>query len=126
MQMYTGFVTPRLQESKAFYTQYFGFETIYEGDWFVLLKKGPYELGFLKPEMPGQHRLFQPKFQEGAWLALEVEDVNAEYDRLRKINAPVLTEPKTEPWGDRHFVIKDPNGMAVDIYMRVPVDQEQM
>lgn len=126
MQMYTGFVTPKLQECRDFYAQHFGFETIYEGDWFVLLKKGPYELGFLKPEMPGQHQLFQPVFQQGAWLALEVDDVDAEYERLKQSNAPVLTEPKTEPWGDRHFVLKDPNGMGVDIYMRVPVEQNQM
>jgi catechol 2,3-dioxygenase-like lactoylglutathione lyase family enzyme len=123
MQMYTGFVTQKLQESKAFYTQHFGFETIYEGDWFLLLRKGPYELGFLKPEMPGQHQLFQPAFQQGAWLALEVEDVDAEYERLRQTAAQVLTEPETEAWGDRHFVMKDPNGMGVDIYMRVPVEQ---
>jgi catechol 2,3-dioxygenase-like lactoylglutathione lyase family enzyme len=126
MQMYTGFVTPKLQESKAFYTQYFDFETMYEGDWFVLLKKGPYELGFLKPEMPGQHRLFRPVFKKGAWLALEVEDVDAEYERLTRSHAPVLTAPETEPWGDRHFVMKDPNGMGVDVYTRVPIEQDQM
>ncbi len=125
MQMYTGFVTPKLQESKAFYSQYFGFEAVYEGDWFILLKKGSSELGFLKPEMPGQHRLFQPAFTEGAWLSLEVEDVDAEYARLNKAGAPVLMEPKTEDWGDRHFVLEDPNGMAVDVYMRVPVAQHE-
>jgi catechol 2,3-dioxygenase-like lactoylglutathione lyase family enzyme len=123
MQMYTGFITSRLQESKAFYTQYFGFEPIYEGDWFLLLKKGSYELGFLKPEMPGQHRLFQPAYREGAWLALEVEDVDAEYERLRQTGMELLTSPKTEDWGERHFVLQDPNGVGVDVYMRVEVAQ---
>ncbi|WPP48563.1 VOC family protein [Catalinimonas niigatensis] len=125
MQMYTGFVTRKLQECKAFYTQNFGFETIYEAEWFVLLRKGPYELAFMQPEIPGQHRLFQPAFTQGIWLALEVEDVDAEYQRLVKSNAPIVAEPKNEQWGDRHFVIEDPNGMGVDVYMRLPVEEEQ-
>lgn len=125
MQMYTGFVTSKLQECKSFYTQHFGFEVIYEAEWFVLLRKGPYELAFMQPEIPGQHRLFQPAFTQGIWLALEVDDVDAEYQRLVQSDAPIVAEPKNEKWGDRHFVIEDPNGMGVDVYMRLPVEEGQ-
>lgn len=120
MQMYTGIITTKLLESKAFYTQYFGFETIYEAEWFVLLKRGPYELAFMQPELEGQHSLFRPAFSQGVWLALEVDDVHAEYKRLQAGSAPILTAVKDEEWGDRHFVMQDPNGMGVDIYQRLP------
>ncbi len=123
MQMYTGFVTRKTQECKAFYEEYFGFETIYEAEWFVLLRKGPYELAFIQPEIPGQHRLFQPVFTEGSWLAIEVEDVDAEFARLSQTDAPIISKPKSEKWGDRHFVIEDPNGMGVDVYTRMPGEE---
>ncbi|MEK6476444.1 VOC family protein [Catalinimonas sp. 4WD22] len=125
MQMCTGIITRKIQESKAFYEYYFGFETIYEVEWFVLLRKGPYELSFMQPEIPGQHRLFNPPYTQGAWLAMEVEDVDAEYQRLLEAKAPVITEPQNEKWGDRHFVVEDPNGMGVDIYMRLPAEEGQ-
>lgn len=125
MQMCTGIVTRKIQESKAFYEQYFGFETIYEVEWFILLRKGPYELAFMQPEIPGQHRLFNPSYTQGAWLAMEVEDVDAEYQRLLEAKAPVVAGPQNEKWGDRHFVVEDPNGMGVDIYMRLPVEEMQ-
>ncbi|MEQ9439778.1 MAG: VOC family protein [Cyclobacteriaceae bacterium] len=121
MILHTGFVTEKLAESKAFYTQYFGFEAIFENEWFVMLKKGPYELAFMLPQQNDQHPLFQPTYTQGAWLALEVEDVDAEYARLLPTDAPILTEIKAEVWGDRHFVLKDPNGIGVDVFQRVTV-----
>jgi len=125
MKMHTGFITRNLQECKAFYEQYFGFEVIYEVEWFVLLSKGPYELAFMQPELPGQHRLFQPVFSQGIWLAMEVDDVDAEFQHLSEAGAPIVTEPKNEAWGDRHFVVEDPNGMGVDVYMRLPVEETE-
>ena len=117
--MYPGFNTTRLAESKAFYTQHFGFEAIFEDDWFILLKRGDYELGFMLPQLPQQNPLFQPAFGGGSWLAFETDDAEAEYARLQQANVPIVAAIRDEAWGDRHFVIEDPNGIGVDVYQRM-------
>jgi len=117
--MYPGFNTTKLTESKAFYTQHFGFEVIFEDDWFILLKRGDYELGFMLPNLPQQNLLFQPVFGGGSWLAFETDDVQQEYERLVSADVSIVAEMKDEDWGDRHFVIQDPNGIGVDIYQRI-------
>lgn len=123
--MYTGIITTKLPESKAFYTQYLGFEVIFEDHWFLLLKRGPYELAFMQPGLEDQHSLFRQVFSQGVWLALEVNDVYAEYKKLQESSAPILTEVKDEKWGDRYFVMQDPNGVGLDVYQRLPVEEAQ-
>src|SRR5436190_609621 len=39
----------------------------------------------------------------GLLVAVEVEDVDAQYERLKASGAEVLSEPATMPWGHRHF-----------------------
>ena len=56
-------------------------------------------------------RYFQ---REGIWLAFEVEDVDAEYERLGKV-LPIHTAIRDEPWGERHFVVRDPSGASVNV-----------
>ena len=120
--MYPGFNTTKLAETKAFYTEHFGFEVIFEDDWFILLKKGEHELGFMLPNLPQQNTLFQPAFGGGSWLAFQTNDAYQEYERLKQANVSIVTEIKDEVWGDRHFVIKDPNGIGVDVYQRIQVN----
>ena len=52
---------------------------------------------------------------DGVYLTLEVEDVDALYETLKEKEVPIEIELRDEPWGDRHFAIKDPNGIGIDI-----------
>ena len=117
--MYPGFNTTQLTESKNFYTKHFGFSVVFEADWFVLLRRDAYELGFMLPQLPQQNALFQPAFGGGSWLAFETTDVDGEYARLQQAGVPIVATIRDEVWGDRHFVIQDPNGIGVDVYQRV-------
>lgn len=121
MIVHTGIITEKLDESKTFYAEYFGFEVIFENDWFVMLKKGACEMAFMRPRQLSQHPLFRSAYVQGTWLGMEVENVDEEYSQLKSVNAPILTDVKDEPWGDRHFVLKDPNGIGVDIFQRTVV-----
>jgi uncharacterized glyoxalase superfamily protein PhnB len=110
-----------VQESKEFYVRIFGGEVIYEGDegWFVLLQFGAYELGFMKPNLETQARIFRMPFQgSGMWLVFDVSNVDAEYQRIQSLGVPIEQPLRDEPWGDRHFVIVDPNGIGVDVVQR--------
>ena len=43
-------------------------------------------------------------------LSFNVDDTDAEYQRLQSLGAEMVNEPKTHPWGARSFQFKDPDG----------------
>lgn len=121
MKLWSGIVTSKVRESKEFYVRLFGCEVLYEGEdgWFALLRLGDGELGFMKPNLASQSSIFRPEFEgQGVWIAVDVADVNAEYVRIKSLGVPVESELRDELWGDRHFVIVDPNGIGVDVIQR--------
>lgn len=121
MKLWSGVITEKVRESRDFYVRLFGCEVVYEGDssWFVLLRLGDSELGFMKPNLESQAENFRPAFcGQGLWISVDVEDVDAEYRRLQAVGAPIAAALRDEPWGDRHFVVVDPNGIGVDIVQR--------
>lgn len=125
MKIWSGVITDKVQESKDFYISHFGCEAIYEGDddWFVLLTLGDSELGFMKPGLESQATIYRKAFQsQGLWIAVDVEDVDAEYQRIKSLGTPIEADIRDEPWGDRHFVIVDPNGIGVDIVQHKQID----
>ena len=46
----------------------------------------------------------------------EVEDVDAEYERLKALNVEFVMLPTTHPWGARSFWFRDPDGNIVDFF----------
>jgi catechol 2,3-dioxygenase-like lactoylglutathione lyase family enzyme len=110
--------TAKLQESRDFYTRLLGFETTFEADWYVSLRRPGdpgYELALLDhmhPTIPDGYRV--PA--QGLLLNFEVENVDAEWDRLvaREGLHPVL-ELRSEEFGQRHFMVADPNGVLIDV-----------
>ncbi|QIM52600.1 VOC family protein [Hydrogenophaga crocea] len=122
MTLWTGIVTEHVNASRDFYTRLFGADVVYEGEgaWFVLLRLGERELAFMRPGLDTQAPIFQGAYGgQGMWLALDVDDAEAEHRRLVALGAPVVLPLRDEPWGDRHFVLRDPNGIGVDIVQRL-------
>jgi uncharacterized glyoxalase superfamily protein PhnB len=46
----------------------------------------------------------------------EVEDVDAEYERLKALGVEFVMPPTTHPWGARSFWFRDPDGNIVDFF----------
>jgi uncharacterized glyoxalase superfamily protein PhnB len=116
-----GIVTDHLATSRDFYVRHLGFEAVFVSDWYIHLKNGAVELGLMaaKPEMPATPA-------NGVWLSLGVADVDAEYARLKTAGAAVEAEPKDQPWGERSFFVRDPNGLGVNLSTSIPVNEEFM
>ncbi|WAJ44123.1 VOC family protein [Mycobacterium sp. Aquia_216] len=57
-----------------------------------------------------------------AILEFIVEDVDAEYERLRGSVGEIVTEPTTMPWGNRALLFRDPDGNLVNLF--TPVTEE--
>lgn len=47
---------------------------------------------------------------KGIYVYVWVEDVDAEYERQTKAGLQPTTEPRNWPWGNREFILKDPDG----------------
>jgi predicted enzyme related to lactoylglutathione lyase len=48
-----------------------------------------------------------------------VDDVDAEYARLKGEVAEVVNEPTTMPWGNRSLLFRDPDGNLVNLFTPV-------
>jgi predicted enzyme related to lactoylglutathione lyase len=64
----------------------------------------------------------EPAANRSAIVEFIVEDVDAEYVRLREHLADVVTEPTTMPWGNRALLFRDPDGNLVNLF--TPVTDE--
>ncbi len=60
----------------------------------------------------------EPAANRSAILEFQVDDVDAEFARL-KGSVMVVQEPKTMPWGNRAAQFRDPEGTLVSIYTPV-------
>ena len=122
----TGINTTKGAESRDFYVRHFGFKVHFDMDGYIHLRhpSSGMEIAFLNPRVESLPPIFQGEFGgAGLWLSLEVDDVDAEYKRLRDA-LPVELEPRDEPWGERHFVVVDPNGIGVNIMKMVATPKE--
>lgn len=118
MKLNAGIITPLLQETKAFYTDVLGFGTTFENDFYLLVHTPGQqaELSFLLPNHPSQQPFFHKPFTgQGMYLTIEVDNVDRLYQQLKQKGVPIKIELRTEPWGDRHFAIQDPNGIGIDL-----------
>lgn len=52
---------------------------------------------------------------EGLLLVFVVDDLARHHERLVADGAEVVTEPETEPWGERYCQYRDPNGLIVQL-----------
>ncbi|SEW53406.1 VOC family protein [Chitinophaga arvensicola] len=118
MKLNAGVVTAKIAESKKFYTEVLGFGVTFENEFYLLLHTPDKqaELSFLLPEHASQQPLFRPAFNgQGMYLTIEVPDVDKVYEEIKAKGIAVQIAIRNEPWGDRHFAIKDPSGVGIDI-----------
>ena len=58
----------------------------------------------------------EPRANRSVVLEFQVDDIDAEYDRL-KGKVLLVHGLKTMPWGNTTFQFRDPDGNAVSLYM---------
>ena len=129
MRLQTGIITQKLEETSRFFVEHFGFREKFASEWFILLHAPASEANELAIMLPDQPQVRLAGFQKpyggsGVWLILESDSVTADYDRLRGAGLPIELPLTEEEWGDTHFVVRDPNGILVDIVQRREVGHQ--
>jgi uncharacterized glyoxalase superfamily protein PhnB len=125
-QYYPVLMTDRVEETAKFYCRHFAFRPAFESDWYTHLqsKEDPsVNLAILD----GSHETIPQQVRgkaHGLLLNFEVEDVDSVYARLSVEGLPMLLELRDEPFGQRHFITVDPNGVAIDVITPIPPSEE--
>lgn len=122
-KIYPLVITDKLKECAAFYVEHFDFTVVFEQDWYIQLvqEKSGVELAFMAPNAANQPKELWPSFTgEGLVYSFEVDNAKSEYERLSsKQDIKMIVELQDEEWGQRHFIVRDPAGVYVDVVQQL-------
>jgi catechol 2,3-dioxygenase-like lactoylglutathione lyase family enzyme len=110
-------MTTDVAATAAFYREHFGFEPTFETEWYVSLRRDRWELAVLDSRHGTVPAAYRGPVAGGMLLNLEVDDVDAEWERLRSLE--VLLPIRTEEFGQRHFILAGPDRVLIDIIANV-------
>ncbi|MBL8580696.1 MAG: VOC family protein [Rhizobiaceae bacterium] len=124
---YPVLVTEDVAGTVDFYRRHFAFEPLFEADWYVHLQSHEDEKVTLAVLAAGHETLpvaARNVTAQGLLLNFEVEDVDAVHARLAGAGLPMLLALRDEPFGQRHFITQDPNGVLIDVIKPIPPSAE--
>ncbi len=115
----------RTRDVKAcvdFYTTLFAFRPVFQADWYAQLvspDNPSVQIAFVAQNhdsVPAAHQLAP----QGVLVTLEVDDVDAVHARALELGHAITYGLRSEVWGQRHFMLLDPNGLLVDVVQPIP------
>jgi catechol 2,3-dioxygenase-like lactoylglutathione lyase family enzyme len=123
-ESYPLIVTDRLAEARDFYVKWLGMEVSFELDWVVYVSRpaGEARTGvcFMAPALDHQIPEHRTAYSgSSVILTFQVEDARRELDALREQGFEPDVDLRDEPWGQRHFMKRDPAGVWVDIVQQI-------
>jgi len=103
--------------STAFLVEHFGFRTQMEADGFASLARADAGMNviFLRRGLASLPEDQRDEHAGGLILAFVVDDLEAELSRLRAEGVAITMPLTEEPWGERAFQVRDPNGVIVQL-----------
>jgi len=120
------FIVESLGITKPFYTKHFDFQVVFENEWYLhLVSSSGIQIGFMLPNQPTQPEIFHPAYNgSGVIFSLEVDDVDNAYSEAKEKNLDIPLKLRSEDWGQRHFSVRDPNGIYLDIVQAIEATEE--
>lgn len=125
-QFYPVIMTDAVARTAQFYVEHFRFKPVFESDWYVHLQSGE------DPQvniavLSGDHHTIPPEGRgrvSGLLINFEVVDVDSVFARAEAAGLPILLPLRDEPFGQRHFITRDPNGVLIDVITPIPPSPE--
>jgi len=123
---YPVIMTHDVAGTAAFYAEHFRFQPVFANDWYVHLHVRGEERVNLAI-LDSTHDTIPPGSRRpaaGLLLNFEVEDPDSLYDEVRAAGLSILIPLRDEPFGQRHFITQDPNGVLIDVIKPIPPSAE--
>jgi len=106
-----------LRASVEFYRRIASLEPVFESEWYVVLSppgQPNVQIGLID-----QVSEFAPRHawgvHEGSYLTLVVDDVRLALGEAREMGLDIIEEPVALEYGQTRMLIRDPNGLVIDI-----------
>ncbi|WP_225755627.1 VOC family protein [Actinotalea sp. Marseille-Q4924] len=118
---------PDVAASAAWAQKHLGFTEAMSADGFASLSHpdAGMNLVYLRTGLPTFKPASAAGRADGLLVVFTVEDIDADYARLREDGVDVVTPIETEPWGERYFQMADPNGVIYQLVQWVtPTDPQ--
>jgi catechol 2,3-dioxygenase-like lactoylglutathione lyase family enzyme len=69
-----------------------------------------------RPDNPTSFHGWDDRPPQGAFMAIEVPDVEYAYRRATERHLSIREELTIQPWGHRSFCLRDPNGLVIYVF----------
>ena len=120
-RLLTNICSNDLSAGKKFYTELFDFQVNYDSDWFVHLisKDKNLELGLIDRT----HEIVPQSYQSppaGCYITFVVDNVDELFETAKTQGFEVLEIPSDTFYGQRRLLLKDPDGILVDVSSPIP------
>ena len=125
-QFYPVIMTDDVAGTARFYRDNFRFSPAFESDWYVHLQSSEDESVNIAV-LQGDHETVPEAARgrvSGLIINFEVADVDREFQRAEANGLPILLALRDEPFGQRHFITSDPNGVLIDVIKPIPPSEE--
>ena len=115
-----------LDQAKTFYVSNFAFTVAFYNEWYLhLVSETGIQIAFMLPDQPTQPEIFRKQHDgNGYILSFEVEDADQAYAHAKSKSLDIALDLRSEEWGQRHFSIKDPNGVYIDVVQSTEPTEE--
>ncbi len=111
---------------RDFYTNLLGMKVVFENGWYAQLQHpedARIQIAFVQRE----HETVPPSDRvaaRGVFVTFETDDVDALHERAAQLGLPIEVSLRDEAFGQRHFMVRDPSGLLLDIVKLIPPTAE--
>ncbi len=98
-----------VDDVRAFYVDLFDLEVVMDHGWITTLSSGEIAPTQVSIASEGGSGTPVPN------VSIEVDDVDAVYQRAKRLGHKIEYELTNEPWGVRRFYVSDPTGKVLNV-----------
>ena len=103
-----------IKKSTEFYVDFLAMELVMDLKWVLTFasRENHYaQITILRNDKQGKLN------NDAIFLSIEVDDVDALYEKAKSRHIEITYDIKDEDWGVRRFFVKDPNGVTINLLM---------
>jgi catechol 2,3-dioxygenase-like lactoylglutathione lyase family enzyme len=120
-RIHAGFVVPDPHGSADFFERFFAFRRTTDRPEYVQIRRDDVqaEIGFALAGLLASPTAFRPEFTgAGAWITIDVVDLENALAQFVKADYPLVEPLANRSFGERHFVVRAPGGILVNVVAR--------